>query len=56
MTYEEAMMAYNAECDEIARQCQEEGYPSHGSNYSLRAEEAYRYWIGLVDDENEEEY
>jgi hypothetical protein len=52
MTYEEAMMAYNAECDKIAQQCREEGYPSHGSNYELRITEAYRYWIGLVDEED----
>ena len=52
MTYEQAMAAYTAECDEIAQQCQEEGYPSHGSNYSLRAEQAYRYWMGLVDEED----
>lgn len=25
-------------CDEIARECEEEGYPSHGLNYSLRVE------------------
>lgn len=25
-------------CDEIARECEEEGYPSHGVNYSLRVE------------------
>lgn len=52
MTYEEAMRQYQAERDEIARQCQEEGYPSNDSNYSLRAEQAYRYWMGLVDEED----
>ena len=52
MSYEEAIKHYKAECDEISAQCCEEGYPSHGSNYSLRAEQAYRYWMGLVDDED----
>jgi hypothetical protein len=52
MTYEEAMVAYEAECDEIARQCQEEGYPSHGSTYEMRIYQAYRYWMGLVDEED----
>lgn len=27
------------ECDEIAEQCEAEGYPSHGSNYELRVEQ-----------------
>ena len=51
MTYEEARAAWNAECDEIARECSEEGYPSHGSNYDLRADEAWRYWEGLIDED-----
>lgn len=52
MTYEEAMMHYHAECDEIAAECQEEGYPSNGSNYELRANEAYKFWMCLVDEED----
>lgn len=51
MTYEEAYKAYKKECEEISAQCVEEGYPSHGSNYELRANEAYNYWMGLVDEE-----
>lgn len=27
------------ECDAIARDCEEEGYPSRGSNYDLRVEQ-----------------
>lgn len=27
---------YKAECEEIAELCEEEGYPSNGSNYELR--------------------
>ena len=37
-TYDEALSQYIAECDIIADQCSEEGYPSHGSNYELRVE------------------
>ncbi len=51
MTYEEAILEYQAECAEISAQCVDEGYPSHGSNYELRANEAYKYWMGLVDEE-----
>ena len=29
---------FKEECEEIARQCEEEGYPSHGSNYELRVD------------------
>lgn len=28
--------AYQDECQEIAEQCEAEGYPSNGSNYELR--------------------
>lgn len=35
-TYEEALKEYNEECELIAQECEEEGYPSHGSNYELR--------------------
>ena len=51
MTYEEAYKAYKEECKEISAQCVEEGYPSNGSNYELRASQAYNYWMGLVDEE-----
>jgi hypothetical protein len=51
MTYDEAMKAYKDECDEIARECKEEGYPSNGSNYELRAQQAYNYYMSLIDDE-----
>ena len=29
---------YEEDCAEISAQCEEEGYPSHGSNYDLRCE------------------
>lgn len=34
--FEEVMKEFEETCDFIARQCEEEGYPSHGSNYELR--------------------
>ena len=40
------------ECEEIARQCEKEGYPSHGDNYELRCAEArkkYDEQIALID-------
>ena len=43
-TYEEAMQAYKAECDEISEDCVNEGYPSHGSNYDLRVEGIKEYY------------
>lgn len=43
---------YLAECEEISAQCEEEGCPSHGSNYDLRCEQARKYYdeqIALID-------
>lgn len=34
---------FDADCKQIAVQCMEEGYPSHGENYELRCE-ALRSW------------
>lgn len=51
MTYEEADKAWRAECREIADQCIAEGYPSHGSNYDLRAEQAWKYWESQIDED-----
>ena len=36
--------AYQEECQEIAEQCEAEGYPSNGSNYELRCENAKAYY------------
>lgn len=36
--------AYQDECQEIAEQCEAEGYPSNGSNYELRCENARAYY------------
>ena len=35
---------YAKECEKIADQCVEEGYPSHGSNYELRCESICSYY------------
>jgi len=49
---------YAQECEEIANQCIEEGYPSHGSNYDLRCENARRYYdeqIAYIDEKYTQE-
>lgn len=35
---------YQEECDAISEECIVEGYPSHGSNYGLRCEQARKYY------------
>ena len=44
---------YEKECDEIAAQCEEEGYPSHGSNYELRVADLERDYPELFGEEEE---
>ena len=39
-----------AECQEIAEQCEAEGYPSNGSNYELRCETARAYYDEQIAD------
>jgi hypothetical protein len=34
------MKSWKETCAEISAQCVQEGYPSHGSNYDLRVEQA----------------
>lgn len=46
---------YLAECEAIAEQCEEEGYPSHGNNYELRVAQLQRYYPELFGDDEEEE-
>ena len=36
---------YKTGCEEIAHECAEEGYPSHGSNYDLRCEREYQWFV-----------
>ena len=35
---------YLDECQEIAEQCEAEGYPTNGSNYDLRCSEVRKYY------------
>jgi hypothetical protein len=49
--------AYIDECEEIADQCELEGYPANGSNYELRCSEARKYYdekLALIDSRYEE--
>lgn len=49
---------YKKECENIAINCEAEGYPAYGSNYDLRCsqlwEDYYKpqlaYWEGLLED------
>lgn len=41
---------YREECQEIAEQCEAEGYPSNGSNYELRCENARAYYDEQIAD------
>lgn len=43
---------YRNECEEIAEQCEAEGYPANGSNYELRCADARKYYdeqIEIID-------
>lgn len=44
---------YLAECEEIAEQCEKEGYPANGSNYALRVEELEKNYPELFGDDEE---
>ena len=44
--------SFQDECEEIAEQCEAEGYPSHGENYDLRCVAArvpYDEQIAMID-------
>lgn len=50
--------AYLEECEDIAAECEAEGYPANGSNYELRCAEARKYYdeqLALIDSKYEEE-
>ena len=50
--------AYQDECQEIAEQCEAEGYPANGSNYELRCADARAYYdeqIAYIDAKYDEE-
>lgn len=40
---------YIKECEEIAEECEAEGYPSYGTNYDLRCSDARRYYDELIE-------
>lgn len=40
---------YLKECEEIAEECEAEGYPSYGNNYDLRCSDARRYYDELIE-------
>lgn len=42
---------YLEECEKIAQDCEEEGYPSHGSNYDLRVAELEKCYPELFGEE-----
>lgn len=47
---------FAAECNEIAAQCEAEGYPSYGSNYEVRRANARQYYdeqISLIESRKE---
>lgn len=47
---------FATECDEIAAQCEAEGYPSYGTNYELRCANARQYYdeqISLIESRKE---
>lgn len=43
---------YIAELGEIAQECADEGYPSNGSNYEIRAERLREYYPELFEEED----
>ena len=47
MGYLEQYKEFRERCEEIAQQCVEEGYPSHGSNYDLRVEQLMKEYPDL---------
>lgn len=43
---------YLAECEEIAQECEDEGYPSRGSNYEIRCKALWdRFYADDLEDE-----
>lgn len=58
MTKKEVYNEYLEACKDIAVQCEEEGYPSHGSNYEIRCQqlwdEYYSYEMDDAEDDDEE--
>lgn len=51
--YYELYNEYVEACDQIAEECEAEGYPSHGSNYELRVEALQASYPELFGDDEE---
>ncbi len=43
---------YKQECEDIAEQCEAEGYPGNGENYELRVENLRKYYPELFGEED----
>ena len=46
MTEQEKENEFSEICEDIARECEEEGYPAHGENYDLRVAQARAWYFG----------
>lgn len=53
---EEVYNQYKKECEEIAEQCEAEGYPAYGSNYELRVDNIEQYYPELFEEYYADEY
>ena len=51
MATEDIRRQFDEECEEIALECEAEGYPSHGSNYELRVERLMESYPELFGEE-----
>lgn len=52
---EELYDEYLEACEEIARECEAEGYPAHGENYDLRVAQLEKSFPELFGDDEEEQ-
>lgn len=52
--YDKLYAEYEAACERIAEECEEEGYPSHGSNYELRVERLRESYPELFEEDEDE--
>ena len=46
MTEQEKEKEFSEICEDIARECEEEGYPANGENYDLRVAQARAWYFG----------
>ena len=50
MNKEEILNQFHEECDMIAQECAEAGYPSRGSNYDLRCNQIWEdYYLPALE-------